>query len=148
MEYCMNPNDQIKDLEYDKDKQEQFIAFVSKKFTRKNEIIREIVNPYITVIYSMNNERKKDGFYIRLISGKLCDFVQYKDGLIHGYSYHWHENGKKNVESKYYMNAPDNYYTKWDPSGNIIEITRYESSFIKFSIELNNDNSIERLQVS
>ena len=44
MEYCMNLNDQIKDLEYDKDKQEQFIAFVSKKFTRTapDEIKRAI----------------------------------------------------------------------------------------------------------
>ena len=133
--------------EHDKDKLEQFIKFVSTKFGRKNEIIREIVNPYITIIYSINRERKKDGFYIRLIEGKLGDFVQYKNGLYHGYSYHWYENGKKHVESKFHMNAPDNYYTKWDQDGKILEVTRYESSFIKFSIELDDENSIERLQV-
>ncbi len=147
MQYCIKFNDQIKDIEHDEDKLQQFIQFVSNKFGRKNEIINEIVNPYITVIYSINRDGKKDGFYIRLIEGKLGDFVQYKNGLYHGYSYHWYESGKKHVESKFHMNAPDNYYTKWDQDGKILEVTRYESSFIKFSIELDDENSIERLQV-
>jgi len=147
MQYCMTDNGLIKDIEHNDQELATFIAFVSKRYARKNKIIEEYVNSTIKSIYSINNDGKKDGFLINLINNKLSSFVLMKNDKYSGYSYHWHNNGKKFIEAKYICNCPDGYRTKWDEDGNIIEIVRYESYMLKLSIELNKDNSIDDLYI-